>query len=60
MSTTVEHFKYDNAIVRNFALATIIFGVIGMLVGLLIALQLVFPVLNFELPYTTFGRLRPL
>ncbi len=60
MSTKVEHFEYDNAIVRKFALATMIFGVIGMLVGLLIALQLVFPVLNFELPYTTFGRLRPL
>ena len=60
MSNTVEHFKYDNTIVRNFALATIIFGIIGMLVGLLIALQLVFPVLNFELPYTSFGRLRPL
>jgi cytochrome c oxidase cbb3-type subunit I/II len=58
--STVEHFKYDNTIVRNFALATIIFGVIGMTVGLLIALQLVFPALNFDLPYTTFGRLRPL
>ena len=58
--SSVEHFKYDNAIVRNFAWATIIFGIIGMLVGLLIALQLVFPSLNFDLPYTTFGRLRPL
>ncbi len=58
--SNIEHFKYDNGIVRNFALASIIFGVIGMLVGLLLALQLVFPVLNFDLPYTTFGRLRPL
>jgi len=58
--SNIEHFKYDNGIVRNFALASIIFGVIGMLVGLLLALQLVFPVLNLDLPYTTFGRIRPL
>ena len=58
--STVEHFSYDNNIVRKFAIATIIFGVIGMLVGLLIALQLIFPALNFETPFTTFGRLRPL
>ena len=57
---TIEHFEYDNSIVRKFALATMLFGFVGMLVGLLIALQLVFPVLNFDLPYTTFGRLRPL
>lgn len=58
--SNIEHFKYDNGIVRKFALATITFGVIGMLVGLLLALQLVFPALNFDLPYTTFGRIRPL
>ena len=58
--STVEHFSYDNSIVRKFAIATIIFGVVGMLVGLLIALQLIFPALNFETPFTTFGRLRPL
>ena len=57
---TVETFSYDNSIVKKFALATILFGVIGMTVGLWIALQLVFPGLNFELPYTSFGRLRPL
>jgi cytochrome c oxidase cbb3-type subunit I/II len=56
----LEHFAYDNAIVRNFALASIIFGVVGMLVGLLVALQFVFPELNFGIPYTTFGRIRPL
>lgn len=55
-----ERFQYDNRIVRNFAVASIIFGLIGMLVGLLVALQLVFPALNFDLPYTTFGRIRPL
>ncbi len=58
--SNIEHFQYDNSIVRKFALASIIFGVIGMLVGLLIACQLVFPALNFDLPYTSYGRLRPL
>lgn len=55
-----EQFYYDNKVVRNFAYASIIFGLIGMTVGLLIALQLVFPNLNFGIPYTTFGRIRPL
>ena len=56
----LEKFQYDNKTVRNFAIATIIWGVVGMTVGLLIALQLVFPtVLNFQ-PYLNFGRIRPL
>jgi len=56
----LESFQYDNKTVRNFAIATLIWGVVGMLVGLIIALQLVFPVqLNFQ-PYLNFGRLRPL
>jgi cytochrome c oxidase cbb3-type subunit I/II len=55
-----ETFFYDNAIVRNFAFATIIWGVVGMLVGLYIAFELVFPkVLNIG-PWFNFGRLRPL
>jgi cytochrome c oxidase cbb3-type subunit I/II len=56
----VEKFSYDNLIVKYFAVATVVWGVVGMTVGLLVALQLVFPALNFELPYTTFGRIRPL
>lgn len=56
----VEQFNYDNKIVRNFGIATVIWGLIGMSVGLLIAMQLVWPALNFELPYTTFGRVRPI
>lgn len=56
----LEQFSYDNAIVRNFAYASIIFGIIGMAVGLLLALQLIYPELNFGIPYTTFGRIRPL
>ncbi len=55
-----EHFSYDNKIVKFFAYATILWGVVGMLVGLVIALQLAFPALNFSLEYTSFGRLRPL
>ena len=56
----LERFAYDNSIVRMFAYATSIWGVIGMLVGLLVALQLVWPDLSFGLPYLTFGRIRPL
>ena len=56
----LDEFQYDNKIVRNFAIATILFGLIGMLVGLLAALQLVFPDLNMDLPYLTFSRIRPL
>jgi cytochrome c oxidase cbb3-type subunit I/II len=56
----VEKFSYDNKIVKQFAYATILWGIIGMTVGLLVALQLVFPVLNFDIPYTSFGRIRPL
>lgn len=56
----LEFFSYDNTIVKYFAVATVIWGIVGMTVGLTIALQLVFPALNFEIPYTTFGRIRPL
>ncbi len=55
-----EKFYYDNQIVKLFALATIIWGIIGMLVGLTIAMQLAWPIFNFDWQYTTFGRLRPL
>jgi cytochrome c oxidase cbb3-type subunit I/II len=56
----VETFEYDNRTVRNFALATMIWGAVGMLVGLLIAFQIYLPALNFGIPYITFSRLRPL
>jgi cytochrome c oxidase cbb3-type subunit I/II len=56
----VEKFQYDNSIVKNFAIATIVWGVVGMLVGLWVALQLVFPEsLNIGSLFT-FGRIRPL
>lgn len=54
-----EQFYYDNKIVKWFAYATIIWGLIGMLAGLLAAFQLVFPVLNFNTAETSFGRVRP-
>jgi cytochrome c oxidase cbb3-type subunit I/II len=56
----IEKFNYDNKIVRDFAIATMIFGVVGMLVGLLAAVQLYEPAANFGNQYTTFGRIRPL
>ncbi|MEI8049373.1 MAG: cytochrome-c oxidase, cbb3-type subunit I, partial [Bacteroidota bacterium] len=52
-------FYYDNKIVKMFAYATIFWGVVGMLVGVLIALQMVLPAANFSLPFTSFGRVRP-
>ncbi|NBC17612.1 MAG: cytochrome-c oxidase, cbb3-type subunit I [Bacteroidetes bacterium] len=55
----VELFTYDEQIVRLFVLATIIWGFVGMLVGVIIALQLPFPEANLG-EYLTFGRLRPL
>lgn len=59
-NTQIEKFSYDNNIVRLFANATILWGVVGMLVGLLIAFQLIFPALNLGIEYTSFGRIRPL
>ncbi|MBT8487025.1 MAG: cbb3-type cytochrome c oxidase subunit I, partial [Phycisphaerae bacterium] len=58
--TGLERFVYDDAIARKFALATIVWGIVGMTVGVLIALQLALPWFNLELPWLTFGRLRPL
>jgi cytochrome c oxidase cbb3-type subunit I/II len=56
----LQKFSYDNKIVKQFAYATMLWGLVGMLVGLIAALQLFIPALNFDLPYTTFGRLRPI
>ncbi|MEN8202448.1 MAG: cytochrome-c oxidase, cbb3-type subunit I [Bacteroidota bacterium] len=55
-----EKFYYDNKIVKLFVLATIIWGVVAVLVGVLVALQLAFPAFNFSLEYTSFGRARPI
>jgi cytochrome c oxidase cbb3-type subunit I/II len=59
----IEQFQYDNRIVRAFGMASFIFGIVGMLVGLILAFQLIYPALNlsqYGIPITTFGRLRPL
>ena len=56
--TNTETYNYG--VVRQFAIMTIVWGIVGMLVGVLIAMQLAWPALNFDLPWLTFSRLRPL
>lgn len=56
----LEKFSYDNEIVRKFGIATMLWGVVGMLVGVIIATQLFLPALNLGIPYLTYGRIRPL
>jgi cytochrome c oxidase cbb3-type subunit 1 len=56
--TTTETYNYK--VVRQFSIMTIVWGLVGMSVGVLIAAQLAWPVLNFDIPWLTFGRLRPL
>ncbi|MFA0919749.1 Cbb3-type cytochrome c oxidase subunit I [Pseudomonas coronafaciens pv. garcae] len=60
MSTTISPTAYNYTVVRQFAIMTVVWGVIGMGLGVFIASQLVWPGLNLELEWTTFGRLRPL
>ncbi|OHW61101.1 cytochrome C oxidase Cbb3 [Pseudomonas aeruginosa] len=60
MSTTNPESAYNYKVVRQFAIMTVVWGIVGMTVGVLIAAQLVWPDLNFGLPWTSFGRLRPL
>ena len=52
--------NYNYKVVKQFAIATVVWGVVGMLVGLVIAAQLAWPELNFDTPWLTYGRLRPL
>lgn len=54
------HSYYNYRIVKMFTLAAVFWGIIGFMVGVLIASQMAFPVLNFDWQYTSFGRLRPL
>ncbi|HZY81689.1 MAG TPA: cytochrome-c oxidase, cbb3-type subunit I [Cyclobacteriaceae bacterium] len=56
----LQKFSYDNKIVKAFIIATVLFGLVGMLVGLTAAIQLFYPIFNFDSQYTTFGRIRPL
>ena len=55
-----EQTLYFDKVGRQFAVMTIIWALVGMSVGVLIAAQLAWPALNFDLPWTTFSRLRPL
>jgi cytochrome c oxidase cbb3-type subunit 1 len=52
--------NYNDRVVRQFALMTIVWGIVGMAVGALIAAQLIWPALGFDLPFLSYGRLRPL
>ncbi|HET9699507.1 MAG TPA: cytochrome-c oxidase, cbb3-type subunit I [Burkholderiales bacterium] len=51
---------YNYKVVRQFAVMTVVWGIVGMLVGVIIAAQLVWPELNMEIPWLSYGRLRPL
>ena len=59
MNTTTSS-AYNYKVVRQFAIMTVVWGIVGMLVGVLIAAQLVWPQLNLDIPWLTYGRLRPL
>ena len=56
----MEQFYYDNKIVKKFLYATILWGIVGMLVGLLLAFMFIFPNLTDGISWLSFGRLRPL
>ena len=60
LDAAADHPLYNYKVVRQFAVMTVVWGIVGMLVGVLIAAQMVWPALNFDLPWTSFGRLRPL
>lgn len=59
-AATATELTYHDRVVRQFSLMTIVWGLVGMAVGVLIAAQLYWPVLNFDLPWLTYSRLRPL
>ena len=56
--TKVAH--YDDTVVRQFSIMAVVWGVVGMLVGVFIAAQLAWPQLNLGIPWLSYGRLRPL
>jgi cytochrome c oxidase cbb3-type subunit 1 len=55
-----EVLAYNDRVVRQFAIMTVVWGIVGMLVGVIIAAQLLWPALNFDVPWLTYSRLRPL
>ncbi len=58
-SLNTQSSTYNDTVVRQFSIMAVVWGVVGMLVGVIIAAQLVWPELNLGLPWTSFGRLRP-
>src|SRR5574343_1254666 len=60
IQTTAEPAVYDDGVVRGFAIAAVVYGVVGMLVGVVIAAQLTWPELNLGIPWLSYGRLHPL
>jgi cytochrome c oxidase cbb3-type subunit 1 len=52
--------EYNYRVVKQFTIMTIVWGIVGMLVGVILAAQLAWPALNFDIPYLSYGRLRPL
>ena len=56
----MQQFHYDNKIVTKFIYATIVFGVVGMLVGVILAFMFLFPNMTDGISWLSFGRLRPL
>ena len=59
-TTSNTPVAYEMGVVRQFAIMTVIWGIVGMAVGVFIAAELVWPFLNFDTPWLTFSRLRPL
>jgi len=55
-----DKVAYNDKVVRQFAVMTVVWGIVGMLVGVLLAAQLLWPALNFDVPWLTYSRLRPL
>jgi cytochrome c oxidase cbb3-type subunit I len=60
MNASADAPRYNYGVVRAFAVMTVVWGIVGMLVGVLIASQLAWPELNMGIPWLTYGRLRPL
>ena len=60
MNTSSSSQVYNDTVVRQFSIMTVVWGVVGMLVGVFIAAQLAWPELNFGIPWLSYGRLRPL
>ncbi|HPA02185.1 MAG TPA: cbb3-type cytochrome c oxidase subunit I, partial [Chiayiivirga sp.] len=60
MSSTTLNETYNDTVVRQFAVMTVVWGIVGMLVGVIIAAQLYFPELTDGISWLSYGRLRPL